>query len=84
MATGWKIYKAAYLVTLCVSAASATEPAFIADVRLSRGQTTVTSQVTGFLSLQGTIVGPSGRLPSALATGIAADAKAQATRSFSS
>jgi len=73
-ATGWKmcvLSKPAYLAALRVAAASAVEPAFVAESPMhdsAKGQTTVTSQVSGFPSLQGTIVSPSGRLPSALET----------------
>ena len=61
-ATGWKmcvLSKPAYLAALRVAAASAAEPAFIAESLMydsAKGQTTVTSQVSGFPSLQGTIV----------------------------
>ena len=57
--------KPAYLAALRVAAASAAEPAFVAESPMydsAKGQTTVTSQVSGFPSLQGTIVSPSGRL----------------------
>jgi len=56
-------------VALRVAAASAAEPAFVAESLMydsAKGQTTVTSQVSGFPSLQGTIVSPSGCLPSTL------------------
>ena len=58
-----------WLHALRVAAASAPEPAFVAESPMydsAKGQTTVTSQVSGIPSLQGTIVSPSGRLPSAL------------------
>ena len=71
-ATGWKmcvLSKPAYLAALRVAAASDADPAFAAESPMydsAKGQTTVTSQMNGFPSLQGSIVSPSGRLPSAL------------------
>jgi len=56
------------LAALRVAAASAAEPAFVAESLMydsAKGQTTVTSQASGFPSLQRTIVSPkSCRLPS--------------------
>ena len=67
--TGWKmcvLSKPVYLAALRVAAASSAEPAFVAESPMynsAKGQTTATSQVSGFPSLQGTIISPSGRLP---------------------
>ena len=58
------LYKPAYLAALRMAAASAAEPAFVAESLMYDSAKGQTSQVSGFPSLQGTIVSPSGRLPS--------------------